>query len=91
LPLGVLILAVLNLKTEKMKKLFVFLVAALAFVACNDAADGDKDPTDSSINKIDSTTDAKIDSLDNKRDSTIDKIENSEEKTDSANKAANKH
>lgn len=70
-----------------MKKLFVLLVAGLAFVACNDAAEGTGDVKDSVIDNIDSTGEARKDSVEKATDSLENKVENSFEKTDSANKA----
>jgi hypothetical protein len=73
-----------------MKKLFVLLVAGLGFIACNDAADNEKDATDSALEKVDSTGDARVDSVKQATDSLENKIEKSDEKTDSANEANNK-
>ena len=56
-----------------MKKLF-YVLALVAFVACNDSADGDKDGKDT-LKAIDSTANAKIDSVENRADSVQNRID----------------
>ena len=58
-----------------MKKIFLALLIAGSFVACNDNASTTEDKKDSVVNKIDSAADAKKDVIDSSAEAKKDKVD----------------